>query len=87
MKVIDGVIYYTLTEVAQLCGKSAQTVKLWNKKSDELEAAGKERLIPRPHIEPNSYRYWSNDDAQKIVQYATQTHKERYGNMVIKGGE
>ena len=31
MKVINGIIHYTPTEVSQLCGVSTQTIKLVNK--------------------------------------------------------
>lgn len=85
MKVINGIIHYTPTEVSQLCGISTQTIKLWNKASDKREEAGDERLIPAPHIEPNGYKYWSAEDTQKIVEYAGQSHKERYGNMKKEG--
>lgn len=84
MKVINGIIHYTATEVAQLCGKSAQTVNLWNKKSKELEEAGQERIIPPPHIEENGYKYWSAENTQKIIEYASQSRKDLYGNMKIK---
>lgn len=87
MKVINGVIHYTATEISQLCGKSTQMIKIWSKTSDELEAAGKERLIPAPHIEPNGYHYWSADDAMKIVAYAGTPRKERYGNLKVNRGD
>lgn len=84
MKIINNVIHYTVTETAQLCGKSTQTLKMWMKASDKKEEAGEERLIPKPHVEPNGYKYWSAEDAQRIVEYAQLTHKERYGNMSTK---
>ena len=85
MKVINGIIHYTPTEVSQLCGISTQTIKLWNKASEQREEAGEGRLIPAPHTEPNGYKYWSAEDTQKIVEYAGQSHKERYGNMKKEG--
>lgn len=87
MKVIGGVIHYTATEVAQLCGKSPQMIKIWSKKSDELEEAGKERIIPKAHREPNGYKYWSAEDTQKIIEYSALSHKERYGNLKVERGE
>jgi len=84
MKVFNGVIYYTVTEVSQLCGKSTQSVKNWMKFSEKQAAAGEERLIPPPYVAENGYKYWSAEDTQKIVEYANQTHKERYGNMSKK---
>lgn len=58
------------TEVSQLCGVSTQTIKLWNKASEQREEAGEGRLIPAPHTEPNGYKYWSAEDTQKIIEYA-----------------
>ena len=46
---------------------------------------GEGRLIPAPHTEPNGYKYWSAEDTQKIIEYAGQSHKERYGNMKKEG--
>lgn len=83
MKVFNGVIYYTVTEVAQLCEKSTQIIKIWNKKSDEIEKAGGERLIPPPYIADNGYKYWSAEDTQKIVEYAGQSRKEKYGKLSV----
>ena len=80
MKVINGIIHYTATEVSQLCGVSTQ-----NKASEQREEAGEDRLIPAPHAEPNGYKYWSAEDTQKIIEYAGQSHKERYGNMKKEG--
>ena len=68
MKVFNGIIYYTVTEVAQLCEKSTQIIKIWNKKSDEIEKAGGERLIPPPDRAPHGYKYWSAEDDQKSVE-------------------
>lgn len=45
MKVINGVIHYTATEVSQLCGVSTQTVKLWSKASDKREEAGDRKSV------------------------------------------
>lgn len=87
MKVFNGVIYYTATEVSQLCGKSTQIIKIWNKVSDEREAAGDERLIPAPHIEPNGYKYWSAEDTAKIKEYAEISRKDRYGKLKVKKQE
>lgn len=87
MKVFNGVIHYTVTEVAQLCNVSTQSVKLWNKASDKNEENGGERLIPPPHVEPNGYKYWSEADTKKIIEYAGKSHKERYGNMSTKREE
>ena len=86
MKIFDGVMFYTVTEVAQMCGVTTQSVKGWMKASEKKAEAGKGRLIPAPHVEPNGYKYWSAEDAQKIVSYSKLSHKERYGNMSTKRG-
>lgn len=67
MKVINGIIHYTATEVSQLCGVSTQTIKLWNKASEQREEAGEGRLIPAPHTEPNGYKYWSGDNVVVVI--------------------
>lgn len=87
MKVIHGVIHYTATEVSQLCGVSTQTVKLWSKASDKREESGEERLIPAPYVAENGYKFWSETDTHKIMEYAGQSHKDRYGNMKRKESE
>lgn len=87
MKVINGVIHYTATEVSQLCGVSTQTVKLWSKASDKREETGEERLIPAPYVAENGYKFWSEIDTHKIMEYAGQSHKDRYGNMKRKESE
>ena len=81
MKIFDGVMFYTVTEVAQMCKVTTQSLKGWMKASEKKAEAGEERLIPPPRIEPNGYKYWSAEDAQKIVEYASLSHKERYGNL------
>lgn len=48
MKLIDGTKYYTTTDVSIYCGKTAQSVILWDKYSDKLEEEGQKRLIPKP---------------------------------------
>lgn len=75
---------YTYRSVSALWYPT-QTIKLWNKASEQREEAGEGRLIPAPHTEPNGYKYWSAEDTQKIIEYAGQSHKERYGNMKKEG--
>lgn len=70
MKRIDGVRYFTKNEVAEEVGRNHQTIHLWHKASEELEAQGKERLIPAPLRLDNGYRMWSESDLQKIKEFA-----------------
>lgn len=41
MKVINGIIHYTATEVSQLCGVSTQTIKLWSKQVNKEKKPGR----------------------------------------------
>jgi hypothetical protein len=70
MKIIKGEKYYKKREVADLVGKSPQTINLWDKWSREREEAGEERLIPKPIRLDNNYRYWHEDDIEKIKEFA-----------------
>ena len=85
MKIFNGCLFYTVTEVAAMCGVSTQSLKNWMKSSEKKAEAGGERLIPPPYVAENGYKYWSAEDTEKIKAYAGLTHKERYGNMSKKG--
>ncbi len=63
--------------VAELIGKSKQTLILWDKYSDELESQGEARLIPKPVIIGNS-RYWTPDDLVKIREFS---NNRSYGDL------
>lgn len=58
---------YTRTEVANLVGVSAQTIRLW-------EDAG---VIPSAVRDENGYRYWKDAELEKIKAYADLPAKER----------
>lgn len=67
--------YYSKLETAQMVGKSTQTIILWEKAGDKLEAEGKPRLIPQAFrfFKDNKCggnRYWTAQDIEKIKIYA-----------------
>ena len=72
MKVITideatGKRVYSRKEVANLCGVSTQTIRLW-------EDAGK---IPASMRDENDYRYWYEDNVNIIRDYAGKSVRER----------
>lgn len=72
MKVITidqdtGKRVYSRKEVADLVGVSTQTIRLW-------EDAGS---IPQSIRDENDYRYWLEEDVEKIKEYAEKPVKER----------
>lgn len=84
MKVIDGVKYYSCSEVAMLVGRSESTIRKWDKYSYILQEQGKRRLIPAPK-RMNDYtirdiktgepkkcpgkRLWSEEQVKKIIKF------------------
>lgn len=84
MKIINGKMYFSRGEVAEMVGRTPQTIHLWDKWSDELEARGEKRLIPAPirYGEPNDgryrYRYWSMEDIEEIKKFAENL---KYGDL------
>lgn len=58
---------YSRKEVADLCGVSTQTIRLW-------EDAGR---IPASIRDENDYRYWDEDTVALIKEYASKPAKER----------
>ena len=72
MKVISidestGKRVFSRTEVAKICGVSAQSIRLW-------EDAGK---IPASTRDENDYRYWLEEDIENIKKYANIPRKEK----------
>lgn len=72
MKVITinaetGKRVYSRKEVANLCGVSAQTIRLW-------EDAGK---IPSSTRDENDYRYWDEESVAIIKDYAETPLRDR----------
>lgn len=59
---------YSRKEVADICGVSAQTIRLW-------EDAEK---IPPSTRDENGYRYWDEDALEKVKEYAGTPVKERH---------
>jgi len=84
MRIINGKMYFIRSEVAEMVGRTSQTIHLWDKWSDELEARGEERLIPAPiriggaEDEKFKYRYWSAEDVEKIKEFADNI---KYGDL------
>lgn len=58
---------FSRKEVADLCGVSAQTIRLW-------EDADK---IPASTRDENEYRYWDEEGVAIIKEYAGKSRKER----------
>lgn len=58
---------YSRKEVANIVGVSTQTIRLW-------EEAGS---IPAPFRDENDYRYWVEDDIERIKEYAGLPRKEK----------
>lgn len=56
---------YSRTEVAKMCGVSAQTIRLW-------EDAGK---IPASTRDENDYRYWVEEDLDSIIEFSKISRK------------
>lgn len=58
---------YTRKEVADLVGVSTQTIRLW-------EDAG---VTPPSVRDDNGYRYWKDEELEKIKAYAELPAKDR----------
>lgn len=78
MKILEGKRYFKKREVADIVGRSAQTINLWDKWSREREENGEERLIPKPMRLENNYRYWCEEDIDKIKEFANNIE---YGDL------
>lgn len=77
--VTDGVEYYSIGTVAELVGKSVQTIRLWDSWSEDLASNGSERLIPASHrIGKNKTRCWTEDEIQQIVEFSKNL---KYGDI------
>lgn len=70
MKIIDGVVYYSKAETAELLGKSTQTLVIWDKRSDKEEADGGVRYIPKPlRLFKLGERYWKREDIEDMREF------------------
>lgn len=68
MKVIDGEMYFTKKEVAEMVGRTPLTIHNYDNWSNEREGNGEERFIPKPLL-VGRYRYWNMEDIQKIKDF------------------
>ena len=57
---------YTRKEVADLVGVSTQTIRLWE-----------DGVIPPSVRDDNGYRYWKDEELEKIKAYAELPAKDR----------
>jgi len=77
--VLNGIEYYRIGKVSQIVGKSVQTIKLWDKWSDDLATNGSERLIPASfRYGGQGVRYWTEEDIEKINNFSKSI---KYGDM------
>lgn len=78
-KVIDGVEYYKVGTVAEIVGKSRQTIQLWDTYSDELDQEGKIRLIPKStRLGGNGIRCWTSLEIDEIIEFSNNV---KYGDL------
>lgn len=70
MKIIDGVRYYNSREVAEIIGRSRQTLVNWEKYSEIREKRGQDRLIPKPiRVGKNRNRHWTREQIEEIKKF------------------
>lgn len=69
MREIDGVIYYTLSNIGCLLNMCRLTVRNWVSFSDMLESEGKERLIPKP-FKLNGQMLYRKEEVEQILKFA-----------------
>lgn len=76
---IDAEPYFKITGVAKEVGVHPNTLRLWDKYSDILEAEGQDRLIPKPYLMGvKGIRYWSKSDIKEIISYK---NKDKFGDL------
>lgn len=69
MRIIDNKLYYTAGDIAVICNRTLQTVNNWDKYSNQLEAKGEKRLIPKP-IRINNRRLYTEEQKDKILEFS-----------------
>lgn len=67
MKIIEENKYYSIKDLAKLSGKSYQNIYRLDLISNELEARGKDRILPKPQIIKNS-KNWAEDQLEYILE-------------------
>lgn len=64
---------FRIGEVAEMVGRSTQTIRLWDRISNDKEKWGEKRLIPKPIMKGTGnkqVRYWKEEDIEKIKEFA-----------------
>lgn len=80
-RVINNVEYFRVGTVADIVGKSRQTIQLWDSYSDSLEDQNKSRLIPKStRIGQNGIRCWNEDEIDMIVTFSKGI---KYGDLSV----
>jgi len=81
MKVIDGRTYYNIEDVAKVVSRTSQTIRLWDRWSNEREAEGETRLIPKPKLlGQRSAKHWTEDQVDRIKAFASTIN---YGSIAV----
>lgn len=79
MILIDGVEYKRINEVAKILGVHPNTLRNWDKFSEELEELGKERLIPKPYkMGAKGIRHWNEEDIAELRKFRD---SDKYGQL------
>ena len=65
----DKMKYYTIHEMTEILGVTAQTLRNWDKSG---------KLKPH-HTSPNGYRYYSEDDLNQLLNKACKKTRENGG--------
>ena len=77
--VIEGESYISIGKVAELVGKSVQTIRLWSDWSDEQEEKGLPRYIPAAvRLGVNGVRCFKESDVPKIKEFG---ETMKYGTL------
>lgn len=77
MKVIEGIKYYTITEVGQLIGRTRCTILRWY---EYEELTGGKLLPPFLVIGGNNAKYWAETDLHMFKEFLDANPK---GSMTV----
>ena len=76
MKIVNGKMYFTKKEVADMVERTPLTIHNYDAWSNEREEQGQERFIPKPII-MGHYRYWTQEDVEKIREFVNWIENNR----------